>query len=374
MQQIIEEAQLLLKKVKRAKIWLSLNKKADEWQSLARQMDQPGFWSQPEKAKKISQRAAELKEVLDVWQNLKQDLENLISLAQLAQQEKDDSISVDLSDKLATAQKQLALLERQVIFGGPYDSSNALLAIHAGAGGTDAQDWAQMLERMYLRFFEKKDWRVKIVDRQSGQTAGLKSVLMEVSGRSAYGYLKSEAGVHRLVRISPFDAEKMRHTSFVLVEVLPELEEIEDIKLKEQDLQIETFKSTGHGGQSVNTTDSAVRIKHLPTGITVTCRNERSQLQNRQTALKILKSKLRQYEQAELEEEKKRLRGEFSEAAWGNQIRSYVLHPYKLVKDHRSGYETQEVEKILDGGLDEIIMAYLEHSSHQPHKNKKSSH
>ncbi len=374
MQQIIEEAQFLLKKVKRAKIWLSLNKKADEWQSLARQMDQPGFWSQPEKAKKISQRAAELKEVLDAWQNLKQDLENLISLAQLAQQEKDDSISVDLSNKLAVAQKQLSLLERQVIFGGPYDNSNALLAIHAGAGGTDAQDWAQMLERMYLRFFEKKNWRVKIVDRQSGQTAGLKSVLMEISGRLAYGYLKSEAGVHRLVRISPFDAEKMRHTSFALVEVLPELEEIEDIELKEQDLQIETFKSTGHGGQSVNTTDSAVRIKHLPTGITVTCRNERSQLQNRQTALKILKSKLRQYEQAELEEEKKRLRGEFSEAAWGNQIRSYVLHPYKLVKDHRSGYETQEVEKILDGGLDEIIMDYLEYSSHRPHKNKKSSH
>ncbi len=359
MKEVINQGEKLLSKIKQARQWLLLDKKLNRLQELALKMNQEDFWLDQHKATRLSREAAELKEEIDEWQNLKQATQEVVSLAQTALKEKDSSIQSDLRKKINQINERFSKLEFRAMLSGKYDAYHAILAIHAGTGGVDAQDWAQMMERMYLRYAEKKNFKVIILDRQAGQEAGIKTVVMEIKGPYAYGYLKNEAGVHRLVRISPFDAEKMRHTSFALVEVLPELEEIEDIKIKEEDLQIETFKSTGHGGQSVNTTDSAVRIKHLPTGITVVCRNERSQLQNKQTALRILSSKLKQYEQAELEEEKKKLRGEFSEAAWGNQIRSYVLHPYKLVKDHRSHYETQAVDKVLDGGLDPLIEANL---------------
>ncbi len=359
MKDIINQAEELKQKIKQARQWLALDEKQAKLNKLEQQMQQIVFWTDQRAAAKTSQQAAELSAEINLWSELKQQIDEVLSLALTSQQEKDNSIKLDLSHKIDNLKQKFSQLEFKLMLSEIYDKNNALLAIHAGAGGTDAQDWAAMLERMYLRYTYNKKFKVNILDRQNGQEAGIKSLTMEVKGKYAYGYLKAEAGVHRLVRISPFDAEKMRHTSFALVEVLPELEELEDIKLKEEDLQIDTFKSTGHGGQSVNTTDSAVRIRHLPTGITVVCRNERSQLQNKQMALKILKSKLRQYEQTELEEEKKKLRGEFSEAAWGNQIRSYVLHPYKLVKDHRTGFETQEVNKILDGELDEIIEVYL---------------
>lgn len=359
MKEIINQAQQLVDKIEQAKKWLHIEDKQAQLKSLASEMNQTGFWAQPDKAAQLSKQAAELEEEISIWQNLEKQTQEVLSLARASLNEGDNSIYDELINKLNQIKRTFSSLEFKIMLAGPYDKRPAVLAIHAGTGGTDAQDWAEMLERMYLRYAEKKNFQVIILDRQSGQEAGIKTVVMEIKGPFAYGYLKAEAGVHRLVRISPFDAEKMRHTSFALVEVLPELAEVEDIEIKDEDLHIETFKSSGHGGQSVNTTDSAVRIRHLPTGITVTCRNERSQLQNKQTALKILKSKLKQYEQAEREEEKKKLRGEFSEAAWGNQARSYVLHPYKLVKDHRSGFETQEVDKVLDGELDPLIEAYL---------------
>lgn len=234
-----------------------------------------------------------------------------------------------------------------------------LLAIHAGAGGTDAQDWAEMLRRMYVRYGEQQGWQVEVVDESRGGEAGIKSSLLKITGRYAYGYLKCEAGVHRLVRISPFDAEKMRHTSFALVEVLPELPDVAEVELDPKDLRIDTFLSSGHGGQSVNTTYSAVRIVHIPTGITVTCQNERSQTQNKETALKYLRGKLWQLEWGKQQAEKQKLRGEFKSAEWGNQARSYVIHPYKLVKDHRTEFESTNPDKVLNGDLAPFIEARL---------------
>ncbi len=355
MKELIESSLGLLEKINQGWGLVDIPDKTKKIGLMEKQMNEPDFWSDQVRATKISKEAAELGEEVEKWQKLKKEVGEILSLAK----EGENSIKDELKDKLEKLGNDFSKLEFNLMLSGEYDRNNAIMAIHSGAGGTDAQDWAAMLERMYLRYAESKNFKVNILDRQAGGEAGIKSVVMEVVGKFAYGWLKSEAGVHRLVRISPFDAEKMRHTSFVLVEVLPELEEIEEIKLKDEDLEISTAKSSGPGGQGVNTTDSAVRIRHKPTGLMVSCQNERSQLQNKETALKILKSKLKQYNQAELEEEKKRLRGEFSEAAWGNQIRSYVLHPYKMVKDHRSNYETQEIQEVLDGDLEEIIESYL---------------
>lgn len=239
-----------------------------------------------------------------------------------------------------------------------YDKNNAILSFHAGAGGTDAQDWTEMLLRMYQRFAEKKKWKVFLIDESRGGEAGVKSATLEIIGPYAYGFLKAEAGVHRLVRISPFDAEKMRHTSFALVDVLPEIPNPK-IEIKDKDLKIEFYRASGHGGQNVQKVESAVRITHLPTKITVNCQVERSQAQNRERAMKILTSKLYQFQQAKKEEERERLRGRVLPASWGYQIRSYVLHPYKMVKDLRTGYETSNIQKVLDGDLDSFIQAYL---------------
>ncbi len=359
MQEIIKGAQTLLKKIKEAWGLLDLDTSQTRIKALEIEMSQPDFWSNKEKATRISKQAADLREEVESWQNIKKEAEEILSVAKESDKEKDNSLKDDLEKKLAKLENSFAKMEFNLLMSDEYDSHHAILAIHAGAGGTDAQDWADMLLRMYLRYSEKKNFKVNIIDKSLGSEAGLKSVIFEVKGRHAYGYLKSEAGVHRLVRISPFDAEKMRHTSFALVEVLPELEELEEVEVKDEDLIVDTFKSSGHGGQSVNTTDSAVRIRHNPTGIAVSCQNERSQHQNKETAMRILKSKLHQYYLTEIEEEKQKLRGEFSEAAWGNQARSYVLHPYKLVKDHRTHFETVEVNDVLDGGLDEFIESYL---------------
>ncbi len=305
------------------------------------------------------QQLEELKRELNRWNTLDRETKETIALTKEAENSGEHTLRPDIEKKISELQKEFADLEFFLLLSGPYDGANAILAIHAGTGGTDAQDWAGMLLRMYLRFIEKQGWKARVVDESRGQEAGIKSVTLEVKGHYAYGYLKAEAGVHRLVRISPFDAEAMRHTSFALVEVIPELEEIREMAIDPKDLRIDTFMSGGHGGQSVNTTYSAVRIVHLPTTITVQCQNERSQTQNKETAMKILRARLHLRKIAEQQKEKQELRGEYAEAAWGNQIRSYVLQPYKLVKDHRTKFESTDPDAVLDGKLQPFIEAFL---------------
>lgn len=319
-------------------------------------MSLPDFWLDRTQAEKQSRRLKELKDEVEGWESIRQDISTWLELLP----ELDDTHRAEAVKSVADIEQRYHDLEFAMLFAEEYDDRNAIVAIHAGTGGTDAMDWAGMLERMFFRFCEQRGWRTRIVDESKGQEAGVKSVTFEVRGPHAFGYLKSEAGVHRLVRISPYDAEKMRHTSFALVEVLPELEELEsEVTIDPKDLRIDTFLSGGHGGQSVQTTYSAVRVVHLPTKITVSVQNERSQTQNKETAMKILKAKLFQLERQKREDEKAKLRGEYHEAAWGNQIRSYVLQPYRMVKDHRTKHETSQVEQVLDGDLQPFMEAYL---------------
>jgi peptide chain release factor 2 len=317
-------------------------------------------------------RLKDLKNKLSDWEKLKKEVDDLLEIARLDEEDKDVSLREETEKKSRELEEKFVKMEFQVLFSGKYDEHNVIMAIHAGAGGVDAMDFAGMLLRMYLRFAEKKGFKARILDESRGAEAGIKSVTMEIKGPYAYGHLKSEYGVHRLVRISPFDAEKMRHTSFALVEVLPEIEEIDEkeIIIRPEDLRIDTFLSSGHGGQSVQTTYSAVRIVHLPTKIMVSCQNERSQAQNKETALKILKAKLFQLEEEKQQKEKQKLRGEYKSAEWGNQIRSYVLHPYHMVKDLRTDYEVGDPDKVLDGELDGFIEAYLKSTKQKASSEK----
>ena len=336
-----------------------IDEKSQEIIKLHAQMAQAGFWSDQEKAKQVSQQAGNLEDEVEKWGEIKRGVSDLLEIAKLDKEDLSVNLRSDIEIGLARLEKEVDRLEVEALFDEKYDSRNAIMAIHAGAGGTDASDWAEMLLRMYLRFAEKKGFKTMIINKSDNEEAGIKSVLFEIDGNLAYGFLKSEAGVHRLVRISPFDAEKMRHTSFALVEVLPSFDDSVQIDINPNDLRIDTYRSGGHGGQNVNTTDSAVRITHLPSGIVVACQNERSQMQNKETAMRILKAKLQKYYETEIEDERKKLRGQFTTAAWGNQARSYVIHPYKLVKYHRTDYETTDVESVLDGNLDELIESYL---------------
>jgi len=324
-------------------------------------MSKPDFWQDQDQAKVVSKKAEDLKSIVSEWENLKKGVEDSLDLAEDAEAQKDSAIEKDLKKNLKRLEKNFEELEFLVLFSGKYDSNDVIFSIHAGTGGVEAQDWAAMLLRMLLRFCEKKGFTTKVIDQTQGQEAGIKSVTVEVSGSYAYGNLKSEAGVHRLVRISPFDAEKMRHTSFALVEVLPELPEADEIEIKEEELKIDTMKSSGHGGQGVNTTDSAVRITHVPSGIVVKCQNERSQLQNKKTALKLLQAKLARLQESAQGKELAKIRGEVLAAEWGNQIRSYVLQPYKMVKDHRTNFETADPDAVLDGELDSFVESYLKY-------------
>jgi len=302
-------------------------------------------------------RLAELKKVVERWRELEKrvaDLDELIPLA-----EEDDSLQAEIRSEVETVASRLDELEFQMAFSGEYDDRNAILAIHAGAGGTESQDWAEMLMRMYLRWAERHGYRTEILDVSPGEEAGVKSVVIAISGDYANGYLKSEHGVHRLVRLSPFDADHARHTSFALVEVMPEAKADIDVKIEPGDLKVDTFRSSGPGGQHMQKTSSAVRLTHLPTGIVVTCQSERSQYRNKEIALRILQARLLELELAKREEEKASLKGKRVAAGWGNQIRSYVLHPYKMVKDHRTDYQTSDVDAVLDGELDGFINAYL---------------
>jgi len=322
-------------------------------------MGKPTFWFDQAKAKNISQKVSYLKDEIATWQKIKKEIDETLEMAKLDEKDQTVNLREEIEKKYNELQKKFAELEFYFLFRDKHDKNNAILAIHAGTGGVDAQDWAQILMRMYLRFCDKKGFKTEILDQNMGSEAGIKSITIEIIGNYAYGNLKSENGVHRLVRISPFDAEAMRHTSFALVEIIPEIEEDIDLEIKPEDLKIDTFRASGHGGQNVQKTETAVRITHLPTKIAVACQSERSQAQNKERALRILKSKLQKLAETKIEAEKKQLRGEFTEAIWGNQIRSYVFQPYHLVKDHRTNFETADVDAVLDGRLEEFVEAYL---------------
>lgn len=339
--------------------YFDLDATKDQIANLQKQTEDPKFWDNQEKATQINQEMSELQKELDRWDEIRMQIQDALDVAKIAQEEGDESLHDDLQKKEAELTKKFEDLEFYMLFDGKYDKNNAIVAFHAGSGGTEAQDWAEMLLRMITRFAEAKDWKVEVLDTSRGQEAGIKSAMLRIQGRYAYGYLKSESGVHRLVRISPFDAEKMRHTSFAMIEVLPEIDDSIEIDIDPKDLRIDTFAAGGKGGQKVNTTNSAVRIVHLPTKTSVSVQNERSQAQNKETALKILKAKLHQLELAKQAEKKKELRGDYASAEWGNQIRSYVLHPYKMVKDHRTNFESKEPNLVLEGDLDPFIEAYL---------------
>ena len=299
------------------------------------------------------------KNLVNVWRGLEKKAVDLREMVVLAIGEGDSSLKEEIQLELKKLSSQFEQLESQQLFTGDYDSRNAMLALHAGAGGTESQDWANMLLRMYLRWAERHDYEAEVLDVSPGEEAGIKSAIVEIKGDYVYGYLKSEHGVHRLVRLSPFDADHARHTSFVLVEILPEAEETVDVKINPEDLKIDTFRSSGPGGQHMQKTSSAVRITHLPTGLIATCQGQRSQHQNKEAALKVLYSRILELDRKKKEEERAKIKGERIEAAWGNQIRSYVLHPYKMVKDHRTDYEVHDAEAVLDGELDGFITAYL---------------
>jgi len=299
------------------------------------------------------------KNLVNVWRELEKKTADLQEMIVLAIGEEDYSLKEEIQLELKRLSSRFEQLESQQLFTGDYDSRNAMLALHAGAGGTESQDWANMLLRMYLRWAERHDYKAEVLDVSPGEEAGIKSAIVEIKGYYVHGYLKGEHGVHRLVRLSPFNADHARHTSFVLVEVLPEAEETVDVKINPEDLRIDTFRSSGPGGQHMQKTSSAVRITHLPTGLVATCQGQRSQHQNKEAALKILYSRLLEFDRKKREEERAKLKGERIEAGWGNQIRSYVLHPYKMVKDHRTDYEVHDAEAVLDGELDGFITDYL---------------
>lgn len=341
-----------------AEAWqkLKLDTLLQEQTALARQMQQPDFWNDSQAAQTASKKHAGLTSRIEPWAVLKQSVHDLVELAET----KDESLEKDIASQFADLEKQFNQLKEELKFTGPYDDHDVILSIYAGAGGTDAQDWAQMLMRMYIRWAEKNGFSVQVVDESAGEEAGIKSATLEISGQLTYGKLQSENGVHRLVRLSPFNADNLRQTSFAKVEILPKIEQANEVEIDEKDLKVDVYRAGGHGGQSVNTTDSAVRVTHIPTGITVTIQNERSQLQNKETAITILRSRLAQLQLEQHQDKISELKGPNQSAEWGNQIRSYVLHPYKMVKDLRTKHETSDPEKILDGDIDQFINAYLE--------------
>ncbi len=358
MDEIIDKIQELQKRIAKAIEFFDIEKTKNEIKSLEYEMNQTDFWNNQKKAKQKSQRLKYLQNQLNNWQSLKKENTELLEIAQLDKNDKNVNLLKEITDKYYQLEKKFKQQEIILFFKEKYDSNNAIITIFAGAGGTESQDWVAMLLRMYLRFFENMGWKAKIIDESKGEEVGYKSVTLEIKGNFVYGYLKIEDGVHRLVRLSPFDADHARHTSFAMVEIFPEIEESE-IKIKDDDLRTDVFKSSGKGGQGVNTTDSAVRITHIPTNIVVSCQNERSQLQNKEQAIKYLQAKLNKYNNEKSEEERKKIQGEIKEAAWGNQIRSYVLHPYKMIKDLRSKYETDDTEKVLDGDILKFIESVL---------------
>lgn len=322
-------------------------------------MNNPSLWNDQDNAKKIIAKFNNLKDIVESISSLKNTVNNSIESLSLVENDYDEEIYELIVDELGKIEKDVSDLELQLLLNGEYDRGNCILEVHAGAGGTEACDWALMLYRMYNRWAEKKGYKVEVLDYQDGDEAGLKRASLVISGPNAYGYLKCEKGVHRLVRLSPFDSNNKRHTSFASIDVTPEIDDSVDIEIKEEDLKIDVYRSSGAGGQSVNTTDSAVRITYLPLKLVITCQNERSQIKNKEKALNILKGKLKLIELENKEKELSNLKGENKNIEFGSQIRSYVMHPYSMVKDHRTNVETSNVEKVLDGDIDEFINSYL---------------
>ncbi len=336
-----------------------LSKKEKRIKEISQKMSSNSFWEDQTKANQLSKELKDLQNIIEDFQVLTSGLEELEILYELNYQENSKEVWEEILQKTEKLEKEINRQEKYLLLGDEYDKNNAILSIHPGAGGTESQDWAEMLLRMYLRWSEKNGLKTEIIDLLPGDEAGIKSVTFTVSGKYAFGLLKSEKGIHRLVRISPFDANKRRHTSFASVDVIPEIEDEIEIDIDEADLRIDTYRSTGAGGQHVNTTDSAVRITHLPTNIVVQCQNERSQYSNRLTAMKILKAKLFEHYQRKKEEDMNKLTGEKKDIAWGNQIRSYVFQPYQMIKDHRTKVESSNVQAVMDGEIQGFIDAYL---------------
>jgi peptide chain release factor 2 len=334
--------------------------KATEIQKLEEESMTPDFWGDNRKAQAHMQRLNALREEVSTWEGIAVQLQDLLGIAQLLEEEPDEELQAEVAQSLSQVQKQIEQLEFSLMFSGEHDERSAIISIHAGSGGVDAQDWAEILLRMYLRWAERHRFRTEIYDYMEGEEAGIKSATVEIEGRYAYGYLRSEAGTHRLIRLSPFDAAHRRHTSFAKVEVMPDVEDTIEVTIRPEDIEVDTYRSTGAGGQHVNKTDSAVRMRHIPTGIVVTCQNERSQIQNREVALKLLKARLYELELKRREEETARLKGEHVQADFGTQIRTVTVHPYTIVKDHRTNFEMGDTDGYLAGDVDPFINAYLQ--------------
>jgi peptide chain release factor 2 len=322
---------------------------------LEAQAADPNLWNSPDNAKKLMRELTQVRDATAAWRGLERRVADALELAGLG----DETLRAELEKETAAIETEVARMDLTALLSGPYDSADAYLSIHAGAGGTDSQDWAEMLERMYLRWTELRGYQTEILDRMPGEEAGIKSVTISVKGVNVFGYLKAERGVHRLVRLSPFDSANRRHTSFALAEVYPQIEQSEGIEIPATDLKIETYRSSGAGGQNVQKNETAIRITHLPSGLVVTCQNERSQAQNRENAMRVLRSKLLDLQRETQAKELAEIKGEHIKAEWGSQIRSYVLHPYQMVKDHRTEHETGNTTAVLGGEIDDFIEAYL---------------
>ena len=322
-------------------------------------MGEPNFWDNPEEAQKVAQIVTQLKDEVGIFRSLERRSEDLEVMLELAMEEEDADIVGEIEQSLTSVRADIEHLELGMLLSGEYDANTAILTLHAGAGGTEAQDWTSMLLRMFGRFAERSGYSVDVLDYQPGDEAGVKSVTLGINGHNAYGYMKSEKGVHRLVRISPFDSNARRHTSFAAVDVMPEIDDTVEINISPADLKVDTYRASGAGGQHINKTDSAVRMTHIPTGIIVQCQNQRSQIQNRERCMQLLRAKLFEYEKQKQAELKSDIAGDYQAIEWGSQIRSYVFHPYNMVKDHRTGAETGNVQAVMDGNLELFVEAYL---------------
>lgn len=350
-----KSSQDLIKDIRKSVKALGIDSLEKERDELRQKSQEPGFWDDSQAASQTMKRLSDIEQDIKTWRTLEKDSQELADLSKLG----DESLQPELEKQLADLKSRYQVLQKELAFSGPYDNYDAILGLYSGAGGTDAQDWTQMLLRMYARWAERSGMKATVLDESPGEEAGVKSASLLITGKHAHGKLRGEHGVHRLVRLSPFNADNLRQTSFAKVEVLPKIDRPDHVPIDEKDLKVDVFRAGGHGGQSVNTTDSAVRLRHLPTGITVTIQNERSQLQNRETAMTILRSKLAQLQIEQHAEKISELKGPSEQAAWGNQIRSYVLHPYTMVKDLRTKHETSDTQAVLDGDLEPFIEAYI---------------